>query len=364
MNIRPNRPVSAIACACCDATNPSLGRRGLLTGLTAGLLGAASGAFAQTAGPARLTDVHHHFIPPFYLEENRDRIAGSRGGQLSPAWQEWTQEACLSAMDTHGVATAILSLSTPGVWFGDAAAARLTARRCNEYAAAMGQKHPGRFGLFAAVPLPDPEGSLAEIAYAFDVLKADGIGLLTSYGDKWLGDPVYQPVFAELNRRKAVVFVHPTTPNCCRSLVPGVIPLVAEVPQDTTRTIASLLFSGAFRRYADIRFIFTHAGGTIPMVGGRLTQYGPANMRETVPDGVEYELKRLHYDIAGTAYRSAIAGLTSLIPMSQILFGSDNPYVPVGDTATGMNDVGLSTAALQAIARDNAMRLFPRLRTG
>jgi predicted TIM-barrel fold metal-dependent hydrolase len=161
-----------------------------------------------------LIDVHNHVIPPFYLSENRDRIAGSRGGEISRAWLDWTPQQSIDAMDEHGVETAVLSLSTPGVWFGNAETARSTARRFNEYASELAGKHSRRFGLFAAIPLPDTEGSLREIEYAFDVLKADGIGLLTSYGDKWLGDPDYRPVLEELNRRKAVVFVHPTTPNC------------------------------------------------------------------------------------------------------------------------------------------------------
>ena len=156
----------------------------------------------QPAKPP-LIDVHHHIVPPFYLAENRERIAGSRGGQISAAWLDWEPRKALDAMDQHGVATAVLSLSTPGVWFGDAEAARRTARQCNDYAADLARSHPRRFGLFSVLPLPDTDGSLREIEYALDVLKADGVGLLTSYGDKWLGDAAYQPVFEELNRRKA-----------------------------------------------------------------------------------------------------------------------------------------------------------------
>jgi len=312
----------------------------------------------------RLIDVHSHIIPPFYLAENRDRIAGSRGGEISRAWLDWSPQRSLAAMDEHGVATSVLSLSTPGVWFGNAEEARATARRVNDYGAELVRSHPGRFGLFAAIPLPDTEGSLREIEYAFDVLKADGIGLLTSYGDKWLGDAAYAPVLEELNRRKALVFVHPTTPNCCRTLMPGISTIMAEVPQDTTRTIVSLLFSGALTRLKDIRFIFCHAGGTMPVIAARMTQYGPKNLTDVLPQGVEYELKRLYYDIAVSGYRPAIAALTGLIPMNQILFGSDFPYRPLGESAGTMAQLGLSESDLTAIGRGNAVSLLPRLKAG
>jgi predicted TIM-barrel fold metal-dependent hydrolase len=343
-------------------------RRKFLSSLAAAGLCAAtsSGAVrtARAASPRRLIDVHSHIVPPFYLAENRERIAGSRGGEISRAWLEWTPHQSLAAMDEHGVETAMVSLSTPGVWFGNAEEARATARMVNEYGAELVRNHPDRFGLFAAIPLPDTEGALREIEYALDVLKADGIGLLTSYGDKWLGDPAYQAVLEELNRRKAVVFVHPTTPNCCRTLMPGIATLMAEVPQDTTRTIISLLFSGTLTRLKDIRFIFCHAGGTVPIVAARLTQYGPKNLAEKLPHGVDYELKRLYYDIAVSGYRPAIAALTGLIPTSQILFGSDFPYRGLGETAGTMSQIGLSDADLSAIGRDNALMLLPRLKTG
>jgi predicted TIM-barrel fold metal-dependent hydrolase len=166
---------------------------------------------AASSTKPSLIDVHHHFVPPFYLADNRDRITAAGGGRINPAYLNWTPEQAIAAMDKQGVATAVLSPSTPGVWFGDSQTAAQTARRVNEYAADLARNHPGRFGRFAAIPLPDTDGSLREIDYAFSVLKADGIGLLTSYSDKWLGDAAYLPVFEELNRRKAVVFVHPTT---------------------------------------------------------------------------------------------------------------------------------------------------------
>ena len=355
-------------CTCCNTPAASVGvdRRSVLSGMIAAGVGASTGliarampALAQPPRPA-LIDVHHHIVPPFYLTENRGPLA-RLGGQINPAWTNWEPGKALDAMDEHDVATAVLSLSMPGVWFGDAEAARSTARRSNEYAAELAKSHPRRFGQFAVIPLPDPDGSMSEVEYALDVLKADGIGLLTSYDGKWLGDQTYSPVFEELNRRKCVVFVHPTVPGCCQTLIPGVTPLIAEVPQDTTRAIANLLFTGSFSRFSDIRFIFTHAGGTVPMVADRMQQYGPKSFTEKGPHAVEDELKRLHYDIAGTAFAPAIAALKALVPTTQILFGSDNPFVPLGLTANGFEQLGLSAADLQAIGRDNALALLPNL---
>lgn len=360
------------ACSCCNPAPPvpaGVDRRKVLSGMIAAGVGASARLIAQAtpavAQPAAtpepaLIDVHNHIVPPFYLAENRERLAGPRK-RINPAWTDWAPSKALDAMDEQGVATAVLSLSMPGVWFGDAEAGRRTARRCNEYVAELAKSNPHRFGLFAVIPLPDSEGSLREIEYALDVLKADGIALLTSYDGKWLGDPSYSPVFEELNRRKCVVFVHPTIPGCCQTLIPAVSPLLAEVPQDTTRAVANLLFTGSFSRFRDIRFIFTHAGGTVPMVAGRMQQYGPKSFTEKGPHAIEDELKRLHYDIAGTPFAPAIAALMALVPTTQILFGSDNPYVPLGVTANGLKQLGLSPAALQAIGRDNALALLPNL---
>ena len=309
-----------------------------------------------------LIDVHHHIVPPFFLAENRDRIVAAGGGRINPAYLTWTPEQALAAMDKNGVATAVLSLSVSAFWYGDRQAAVRMARRVNEYAADLVRSHTGRFGLFAIIPLPDTVASLREIEYAYGVLNANGIGLATSYDDKWLGHPDYQPVFEELNRRKSVVFVHPTTPLCCRTLLPDVSPILIETPQDTARAVTNLLFTGTFAKFRDIRFIFTHAGGNVPMLLGRMHQYGPKNIAEKAPNGIEYELKRHYYDIAGTAYRPAIAALTSLVPTTQILFGSDNPFVPLADTAEGVMQLDFSADDLRQIGHENALALLPPLK--
>lgn len=332
--------------------------------LGAGTILPAAGAFAQSgagAGKPGLIDVHHHILPPVYMSEAREHVLAQVQNILPPAVATWTPQKSLDEMDRLGIATSIVSISSPGIWFGGVEAGRNLARKCNEYAAELGKSHPGRFGSFASIPLPDTEGSLKEIAYALDVLKADGICLLSSYGDKWLGDPAYAAVLDELNRRRAIVYVHPTAPNCCRDLMSYIPQPLTEFPHDTTRTITSLLYTGSFGRLTGIRFIFSHAGGTLPMLAGRIVQLGKRkDLAEKVPMGVEYELKRLYYEIANSANRSAMSALMNLVPTSQIMFGSDNPFVPLATTAEGFTRLGLSPAEVQAIGRDNALRLMPR----
>ena len=284
-------------------------RREVLRAGLGALAFSGGGRFMSVLGQALpapkngLIDVHHHFVPPFYFAENRDRIAAVGGGRINPAYFSWTPEQSLRAMDEHGVTTAVLSLSS---WLGDRESATRTAHQVNEYGADLARSHRGRFGLFAGIPLPDTEASLREIEYAYGVLKADGIGLLTSYDGKWLGHPDYQPVFAELNRRKSVVFVHPTVPVSCRTLLPDVSPILIEIPQDTARAVTNLLFTGTFAKFRDIRFIFAHAGGNVPMLLGRMHQYGPKDIAEKAPNGIEFELKRLYLrhrrDCISTSY--------------------------------------------------------------
>ena len=351
-------------------------RREFLAALAAfgiGTVAPAGALIQQTASPTAkpvLIDLHHHILPPFYLSEVRDLLLGSwklnsrQESYLPARVLEWSPQNALAEMDKNGVATSVVSISIPGIWFGSAQSARTRSRKCNEYAAQLVQDHPGRFAFFASAPLPDTEGSLKEIAYALDVLKASGIIFMTNYADKWPGDPAYAPVFEELNRRKAVVYFHPSVASCCRDLIPNVPYVLTEVPHDTTRAITSLLFSGSFAHYRDIRFVFAHAGGTIPMLADRISQYSSQmkDLEDKVPKGVEFELKRLYYDIASSANPGAMAALMKLVPTSQIMFGSDYPFVPIAVTAGGMTHLGLSTNDLQMIGRDNTLALLPRLK--
>jgi predicted TIM-barrel fold metal-dependent hydrolase len=276
----------------------------------------------------------------------------------------WTPAGAVEEMDQAGIGTAITSLGLPGVWFGGAKAARSLARSCNEFAAKMVKDYPGRFGFFAAVPLPDQEASVKEAEYALDVLKADGIGLVSSYDNKWPGDATFTPVFEELNRRKAVVFIHPAVPGCCDHLMPGIPASTIEFLFDTTRAITSLLVNGTFSRFPDIRFIFCHAGGTVPVVAARTTAFVDRHeeIAHRLPNGAVFELRKLYYDIANSTNPSSMAALMNLVPTSQMLFGTDFPYVPAAVTANGLDHYGLSSADLRAMGRENAERLFPRLK--
>jgi 6-methylsalicylate decarboxylase len=314
-----------------------------------------------------LIDVHHHMIPPFYIgdEEYSELVKKANNGKVHPVYSlPWAPEEDLEAMDKNGVETAILSLSTPGVWLGKGKAVKAAnmAQRVNEYMADLVQRYRGRFGFFATIPLPDTENSLREIAYAFDDRKADGIGLMSSYDGTHLGDSSYEPVLEELNRRKAIVFVHPTPPPCCRD-VQSLRPVMFEVPHDTTRAIGELLFSGTLEKFPYIHFIFPHAGGTLPMMISRMHQYAPDNWREKAPKGIEYYLRRLYYDIAGTADPSAIAALMGLVAPTQILFGSDHPFLPIAETAVGMAKLRFSGSDRKLISSGNALRLMPELAT-
>jgi 6-methylsalicylate decarboxylase len=321
--------------------------------LGAGATLTAYGLSAQTSkARGKRIDVHHHANPPIYVKTT-GRFAN---------WT-WKPSDSIEQMDKYGVGVSLLSITQPGIWFGQAEPAKKLARECNEYMAQMIRDYPGRFGLFAAVPLPDQDNALAEIAYAYDTLKADGIGLLTSYNDKWLGDPAFVPAFEEMNRRKSVVFVHASGPSCCQNLIPGVTPTMAEFDFDTTRTVESLLVNGTLSKFPDIKFIFVHSGGTLPVLAGRINDRFPKDKLVNVPKGVPYEIAKLYYEVAHATYPAPFAALTKLIPMSQILFGTDYPAEPMPTTIDPLAKSGLSQKDLDAINFGNAQRLFPRLKT-
>jgi len=349
------------SCDCC------IGRRQFLAGgLAAATALPARRVFAQAPAvrrPRRI-DVHHHFLPPRYMKEEHERINFGHDSVPLEKLLSWSPQQSLEIMDQNGIETAIASVTTPGVWFGDVAAARRLSRMWNDYAAEAIRDHPGRYGLFAVVAPPDIEGSLKEIEYALDTLKADGIGLLSSYDGKYLGDPVFAPVFAELNRRNAVVYVHPTAAACCGSVIPGVIPQAIEFPFDTTRTITSLLVNGTLVKSPNVHFIFSHGGGVTPMLAGRMSEvlgHRPG-AAENMPSGVLGELRKLYYDTANAGRPAQLAAVRAMAPMSHILFGTDYPFVKVAAGIEDLQQNELSPPDREAIDRGNALALLPRLK--
>jgi 6-methylsalicylate decarboxylase len=350
--------------SCCNTesafSGSKLSRRSVLGGAAA--LAASSltspRARAQTPAKPALIDVHHHLAPPAYIAELKKHQLGL------PPTLNWTPEQSLADMDASGVATAILSITTPGVWFDNEADAPTLARACNDYGAKLIADHGRRFGMFAALPLPAVDATLKEIEYALETLKFDGVGMFTSYGDKWLGDPAFAPVMDELNRRKAVVYTHPTDASCCRNLIANVPAPVIEYGTDTTRTIASLLFTGTASRCPDIKFIFSHAGGTMPFLIERFVRLpltnkaAAANTRE----GVMPLLQRFHYDTAQVANPAAMAALTKVVATSQILFGTDFPFRKAADQIAGLRKI-FTADDMGKIGEDNARALLPRLQS-
>jgi 6-methylsalicylate decarboxylase len=340
-----------------------LGRRTFLTGvaaLGAGMLFSRDGSAAETraAAPHRI-DVHNHLTPPSYVAE-----LGPKRLLSSPVLG-WTAAKAIEDMDRAGVATSITSIPPPGVWLGDDSIARRLARGCNDEAARLAADHPGRFGIFVTLPLPDVEGSLREIEYGLDVLKADGVGMFTSYGDKWLGDPLFAPVFEELNRRGAVVYTHPKSANCCRNVLPDIPDTAIEYGTDTTRAITRMVFGGASTRYPNVRMIFSHAGGTMPFLIERFVSLAKTpRFAPQLPQGFLAEARKFYYDTAQTSNAAAMAALLKVVPLSQIVFGTDFPFRTAADHVKGLKECGLfNPKDLRGIDRENVLRLLPRYKT-
>ena len=314
-------------------------------------------------------DVHHHVLPPEYVGAMAKLGIHGGGGIPFPAW---SPESSLETMDRQGIAASVVSISSPGVHFGDAAAARDLSRRCNDAAAALVASRPSRFGAFATVPLPDVDGALAEIERALDVLKLDGVVLLASQSDgRYLGDPLFEPVFAELHRRRAVVFIHPTVPRSSESIPTEVPGFATEFTFDTSRAVANLVWTGTVERYPGVSFILSHAGGTTPFLAWRwsLLDLHPTMgeaFRARAPKGfLAYLRESFHYDTALSANPFALRSLRELVGCDRILFGSDFPFAPEIVTQVsieGLRGFGFEAAELRRIERDNALGLLPGLR--
>jgi predicted TIM-barrel fold metal-dependent hydrolase len=315
----------------------------------------------------KIIDVHHHLMPPRYYEEvGAQRIFGRSSRKASGPFT-WTPQTSIDAMDRNGIATALTSISAPGTWFASELNSRTITRYCNDYAAQLMADYPGRFGMFAALPLPDIDGSLREIEYALDTLKADGFCLMSSYDNKWPGDDAFKPVFDELNRRKAVVFVHPTVSAACTNLISFVPEAVIEFPFDAVRAVVSLLYSGTLSRCSDVRFIFPHAGNAVPTLKARICRVvgNDKVLASRLPNGPLKELQKLYFDIALSARPETLAPLMELVSIKNVLFGSDFPFANRGasleENLEGFYKYGFNDEQLRAVERGNAELLLPNL---
>jgi predicted TIM-barrel fold metal-dependent hydrolase len=329
---------------------------------------AGAGAFASIAklsaqGNPRRIDMHHHFQPP--------------GGLGNAGLQWWTPQHSLDMMDKFGISFAMMS--NPGASataYDGTAKGNDAARKSNEYGAKLVSDHAKRIGLFAAIPMNNTDGALKEIEYALDTLKADGFQIGSSTIDKWPGDPQYLPIFQELHRRKATVFIHPFVNKCCKTLMPGIPESVVEYDFDTTRAVTSMLYNGTLSSCPDMRVIVNHSGAAVPALAGRIKDRVPGaqtsnfgtpktnteGINPQIPKGVFYELRKLYYECAHAAYPFPISALLKLVPSTQILFGTDYPAEPMESTVGHLPENDLSAALQRAMNRENAERLFPRLK--
>ena len=297
-------------------------------------------------------DVHHHIVPKEYLEALASVGIKNAVGEPFP---QWDIENTLAFMDRQGITVAITSISAPGIFFGDSDFTQKLARQCNEISASMVREYPNRFGAFAILPLPDIEASLVELEYALDILKLDGVTMLTNIGGIYIGDTHYEELFSELNRRRAVVFIHPNVPPL--DTLPMIIkPAILEFVFDTTRAIANLIHRGATKRFPDIRFIFSHAGGTAPFIAWRIT-FGKKKIID--------QLKHFYYDTAVSATPYTLSSLLNLVEPTQVLYGSDYPFLPervVKFMNEGLQNYDFDTDARTNIMQENALDLFPRFK--
>jgi len=305
-------------------------------------------------------DVHAHFLPDFY----RDALLANGHEQPDgfPYIPEWSAPEHVAAMDRLGIASSLLSISSPGIHFGEVAITKDLARAVNEEGRRAVVDHPGRFGLFATLPLPDVDAAMAEIAHCSDRLDVVGFALLTNVAGTYLGDTSLRPVFAELDRRRARVFIHPTSPPCWEHTALGRPRPMLEFLFDTTRAVVDLILSSVVAAHPGIEFIIPHAGATLPMVADRISVF---SMILDVPDGVDVlgDLGRLHFDLAGYPLPRQLVSLLTLTSLEHLHYGSDYPFTPEFAAAASRERLAEvdDPVALFETLRANTERLFPSL---
>ncbi len=311
-----------------------------------------------------LIDVHAHFLPDGYRRAATD--AGHAEPDGFPHLPNWSATEHVAMMDRLGIATSMLSISSPGVYFDDDETARSLAREVNEDGRRAVVDHPGRFGQFASLPAPDIDGSIAEIGYCYDRLGVDGVSLLTNVNGIYLGDDTYEPIFAELDRRHARVFIHPTSPACWEHTSLGRPRPMLEFLFDTTRAVVNLILNGTIARHPNVELIIPHAGATLPMIADRVAGFALA--LENVDDraDVKRDLARLHYDLAGSPIPRQLDAILTLTALDHLHYGSDYAFTPefVVDRARQLLEGGLEERDLTVEdLTENTRRLFPRLQS-
>ena len=310
-----------------------------------------------------IIDLHQHVIPDFYWEASNED--GNLAGGINPP--RWTLDGAIAYLDEAEIDVAVPSISAPGVHFGDDAAARVLARRVNEYLAEIKRDRPDRFGGFAAVPLPDVDGSLEMIEYAFDVLELDGVSLMTNAGGRYLGDSRFDSIFDELQRRQAVVFIHPTASPDPIAHTLGLPDALLDYPVDTSRAIAKLHFSNTFARTPDVKYQFVHAGGTIPFLAERFAIVDEMNVIPGAQERGAFAdvLPRLYWDTASAFSDPVLHMLRSVAGLENVVFGTDYPYprdaISIGGLRQLESTAELDDGERRRILGGSAARLIPRL---
>ena len=306
-------------------------------------------------------DVHAHYLPDFY-QQALER-AGHDQPDGMPQIPAWSAPEHVALMDRLGIATSLLSISTPGVHLAADAAASDLAREVNEAGRRAVVDFPGRFGLLGSLPLPDVDAAIAEIAHCIDHLDVDGFVLLTNISGIYLGDPVWDPVFRELDRRGARVLIHPTSPVCWERTSFGRPRPMLEFLFDTTRAVVNLVLNGTVARHRDLRLIVPHAGATLPVIADRVALFALALGVDDAVD-VLRDLGDIHYDLAGTPIPRQLNALLAITTLEHLHYGSDFPFTPdfVAALATERLDAaGDPPGSLAEALRANTERLFPRI---